>query len=637
MRKILLPVFALCFAGICTAQNVMTPEMLIQMGKVSALGISKDQKSVVYAVKKYSLAEGKAATKFYSIPVAGGTATEVKDPDALLLNSKVTADGKRSISSAEVKIKKIFGSDHYPDLPKSDVMIYDNLNERHWDTWEDGAFGHVFLNTLNNGKITDSIDLMKDEPYDCPQKPFGGDEDYIWSPDGKQVLYVTKKKYGKEYAVSTNTDIYAYNVDTKTTTNLTEGMMGYDVGPVYSSTGVLAFLSMKTDGFESDKNDIVILKDGEKTNLTKDWDGTVDHFKWSNDGKKIYFNAATDGTVQVYVVDVPVKKGQTLSVKQLTKGDFDLKGIVGQAGNMLVVERTDMNHASEVYTLDLASGALKQLTHVNDETYSKLTLSKVERRYLTASDGKPLLVWVIYPPGFDPEKKYPTLLYCQGGPQTPLTQYYSFRWNFQLMAANGYIIVAPNRRGMPGHGVQWNEQISRDYGGQNMKDYLISIDELSKEKYVDKDRRGCVGASYGGYSVLFLAGIHEKRFKSFICHDGIFDWRSMYGTTEELFFVNQDIGGPYWDKENAAAQKSYNQFNPANYVKNWDTPMLIIQGGKDYRVPIEQGLQAFQAAQLLGLKSKLLFFPNENHWVLKEQNALVWQREFYKWLSETMK
>lgn len=641
MRKIVLSVLFLSFAGVCAAQTTMTPEMLIQLGKVTALGISKDQKSVVYAVKKYNLADAKAATKFYTVPVTGGAAVEVKDADALLNSKNVSSDGKRSITSYEVKVKKIAGVDYYPDLPKSDVMIFDNLNNRHWDTWEDGAFGHVFLNTLNNGKVTDSVDLMKDEPYDCPQKPFGGDEDYIFSPDGKQVLYVTKKKYGKDYAVSTNTDIYAYNIDTKTTTNLTEGMMGYDIAPAYSSTGTLAFLSMKTDGYESDKNDIVILKDGQKINLTKDWDGTVDQFKWSNDGKKIYFNAATDGTVQVYSVDIPVapKKGQAATpvVKQVTKGDFDLKSIVGQAGNLLIVERTDMNHASEVYSLDPANGTLKQLTHVNDEAYSKITLSKIEKRYLTASDGKPLLVWVIYPPGFDPSKKYPTLLYCQGGPQSPLTQYYSFRWNFQLMAANGYIVVAPNRRGMPGHGVQWNEQISRDYGGQNMKDYLISIDELSKEPFVDKNRLGCVGASYGGYSVLFLAGIHEKRFKSFICHDGIFDWRSMYGTTEELFFVNQDIGGPYWDKENTSAQKSYNQFNPVNYVKNWDTPIMIIQGGKDYRVPIEQGLQAFQAAQLLGIKSKLLYFPGENHWVLKDQNALVWQREFYKWLGETLK
>lgn len=626
--------FALAFS---VGAQTMTIETLLQLGKVGAMGITKDGKSIIYSVRKYNAAEGKATTKTYSMPIAGGTATEIDNADALLPNSRISPDGKYSISSKDVKVKNVYGKDKYPELTKSDVMIYDDLNYRHWDTWEDGEFGHVILNTLTGGKITDSLDLMVNEPYDCPQKPFGGDEDFIWSFDGKNVLYVTKKKFGKDYAISTNTDIYAYNIESKKTTNLTEGMMGYDIKPSYSSTGTLAFLSMKTDGYESDKNDIIVDNGTAKLNLTKNWDGTVDDYRWSNDGKRLYFTAATDGTVQLFAVDYPGNTKKLPIVSQISKGDFDVKGMVGQVGNTMIIERTDMNHASEVYSMDLTTGATKQLTHVNDETYNGITLSKIERRYVTAADGQPLLVWVIYPPNFDPAKKYPTLLYCQGGPQSPLTQFYSFRWNFQLMAANGYIIVAPNRRGMPGHGVKWNEQISRDYGGLNMKDYLISIDALSKEAYVDKDRLGCVGASYGGYSVYFLAGIHEKRFKSFIAHDGIFDWRSMYGTTEEVFFVNQDLGGAYWDKDNAAAQKSYNEFNPANFVKKWDTPIMIIQGGKDYRVPIEQGLGAFQAAQLQGIKSKILYFPNENHWILKDQDAFVWQREFFGWLKETLK
>jgi dipeptidyl aminopeptidase/acylaminoacyl peptidase len=619
------------------AQKTMTPEMLVQLGKVAGMGLTKDGKSVVYSVKTYSIAEGKSASKQYTIPVAGGAPSVIEDADALLPNTRISPDGKYSISSKEVKVKNIFGKDVYPDLTKSEVMIYTDLNYRHWDTWEDGLFGHVFLNTLNAGKITDSIDLMKDEPYDCPQMPFGGDEDFIWSPDGKQVLYVTKKKYGKEYALSTNTDIFAYNIETRKTTNLTEGMMGYDIKPAFSSAGTLAFLSMKTDGYESDKNDIIVDNGTMKMNLTKDWDGTVDDFRWSNDGKKLYFTAALDGTVQIFVVDYPGNTKKLPVVKQLTKGDFDVRAMIGQTGNTMVIEQMDMNHAAEIFTVDLATGATKQLTHVNDTLYSSITLGKIEKRYLTATDGQQMLVWVIYPPNFDPSKKYPTLLYCQGGPQSPLTQFYSFRWNFQLMAANGYVIVAPNRRGMPGHGVKWNEQISRDYGGQNMKDYLISIDALAKEPFVDKNRIGCVGASYGGYSVYFLAGIHEKRFKSFIAHDGIFDWRSMYGTTEEMFFVNQDLGGAYWEENNVSAQKSYNQFNPINFVNKWDTPIMIIQGGKDYRVPIEQGLGAFQAAQLKGIKSKLLYFPTENHWILREHDALVWQREFFGWLKETLK
>jgi len=616
------------------AQKVMTTEMLLELGKVGAMGITKDGKSVIYNVKKYSVADAKATNTQYIVPIAGGESKVIENADAQLSNNRISPDGKLMISSKDVKVKNIFGKDYYPELTKSDVMIYDNLNYRHWDTWEDGAFGHVFI---SNADGSNAYDIMPNEAFDCPQKPFGGDEDFIWTPDGKNVLYVTKKKYGKDYAISTNTDIYQYNIETKTTKNLTEGMMGYDIKPTYSSTGTLAFLSMKTDGYESDKNDIIVYNGTTMINLTKDWDGTVDDFRWSNDGKSLYFTAASDGAVQLFNVDYPGLTKKLPVVKQITKGDFDVRSMVGQAGNTMVIERTDMNHAAEIYTVDLKTGTNTQLSHVNDATYSSITLSKIERRYLIAADGQKLLVWVIYPPNFDATKKYPTLLYCQGGPQSPLTQFYSFRWNFQLMAANGYIVVAPNRRGMPGHGVKWNEQISRDYGGLNMKDYLISIDELSKESFVDKNRLGCVGASYGGYSVYFLAGIHEKRFKSFIAHDGIFDWRSMYGTTEEVFFVNQDLGGPYWDKENTAAQKSYNEFNPVNYVKKWDTPIMIIQGEKDYRVPIEQGLGAFQAAQLQGIKSKLLFFPNENHWVLKDQDALVWQREFFKWLSETLK
>jgi dipeptidyl aminopeptidase/acylaminoacyl peptidase len=629
----LLSIFALTYS--VYAQK-MTPETLLQLGRVTPKGITKDGKSVIYTVRSFTFTEGKPSYKNYSIPVAGGPATELKSTQGLLKDVHVTADGKYSVTSNEVKIKKTYGKDFYPDQPKSDVMIYDNLNYRHWDTWEDGAFGHVFLNTLKDNKIVDSIDLMPNEAFDCPQKPYGGDEDYILSPDGKQVIYVTKKKYGKDYATSTNTDIYAYNIETKQTSNLTEGMMGYDTKPAYSSTGALAFLSMKTDGDEADKNDLIVMNAGAKVNLTTNWDGTVNDFIWSADGKNIYFNAPVDGTIQLFVVDVPGLTKKMPVVKQITKGDFDVHDLGGLTGNTMVIGRTDMNHATELYTTDVTTGEMKQLTHVNDTVYSTIKPSRTEKRYVTTTDGQKMLVWVIYPPDFDPSKKYPTLLYCQGGPQSALTQFYSFRWNFQLIAANGYIVVAPNRRGMPGHGVKWNADISTDYGGQVMRDYLTSIDEVAKEPFVDKTRLGCVGASFGGYSAFYLEGHHEKRFKTFIAHDGIFDWRAMYGTTEEIWFVQHDMGGAYWDKTNAAAQKSYEAFNPVNFVQKWDAPILIIQGGKDYRVGIEQGLGAFQAAQLKGLKSKLLYFPNENHWILKEANAMVWQREFFNWLKETL-
>ncbi len=615
------------------AQNVMTPELLWQLGKVSAIGITKDEKSIVYQVKTYDAAANEGSSNQYQISVDGGKPTEIIDGELLVNDRHISPNGDHRISIQEVKLEKVFGKDYYPELDKSDVLIYDDLMYRHWDTWEDGKFSHIFLYEGNEAK---GIDIMEGEPFNCPQTPFGGEEDYTWSPDGNKVVYVAKKKSGKEYALSTNTDLYSYNITTAKTTNLTEGMMGYDTSPLYAPDGTLAWLSMKRDGYESDKNDIIVRKNGDQQNLTQHWDGTVNSFAWKKDGSGLYFTAATDGTIQLFEVDYPGKTKKMPLVKQITKGDFDINGLVGLAGDKMIVSRTDMNHTAELYAVDLQNGAMDQITHVNDDKYEKIILSKVESRYITTTDKKEMLVWVIYPPGFDSSKKYPTLLYCQGGPQSALSQFYSFRWNFQLMAANGYIVVAPNRRGMPGHGVQWNEAISKDYGGQAMQDYLSAIDEVAKESYVDKDRLGAVGASFGGYSIFYLAGIHKNRFKSFISHDGIYNMKSMYGTTEESFFVNWDNGGAYWETKNKAAQKTYKDFNPINFVNNWNTPILIIQGGRDYRVPDGQALEAFQAAQLKGIKSRLLYFPNENHWVLQTQNALVWQREFYRWLKETL-
>jgi len=480
-------------------------------------------------------------------------------------------------------------------------------------------------------------DLMPDEPYDCPLKPDGGEEDYIWNNEGTKVIYVCKKKFGTEYAVSTNTDLYEYDIATGVTKNLTEDNKGYDLQPAFSKGGQLAWLQMKRDGYESDKQDLVAFTGLGKVNLTGSRDDLhVEGFRWAEDGRSIYFIAPVNGTIQLFNATYPGALMVMPEITQLTKGDFDITGIIGQKGNTLVLSRTDINHATELYTLDIEGGKLAQLTHVNDADYAKLGQCKTERRFVKTVDGKDMLVWVIYPPDFDKTKKYPTLLYCQGGPQSPLTQFYSFRWNFQLMASNGYIVVAPNRRGMPGHGTAWNEAISKDHGGLAMQDYLSAIDAVSKEPFVDKKRLGCVGASYGGYSVFMLAGMHKNRFKTFIAHDGIFDFRSMYGTTEELWFPDFDYGGNYWDTKNAAAQKSYAKFSPSNFVAKWNTPMLIFHGGKDYRVPLEQGMQAFQALQLQKIKSRFVVLPDENHWVLQPQNALVWQGEFYKWLKETL-
>lgn len=625
-----------------TAQNKMTPELLWKLGRVSGLGISKDGKYILYSVSTPNAAENKSSRKSFAIPITGGNPIPVSNADSMLPNEKISPDGKYMISSQEVKIKKLTGKENYAELSKSNVYIFDNLNYRHWDTYEDGNFGHVMLTPLQNGVAGTPIDLMPGEPYDCPQKPYGGDEDFVWNPNGKEVVYCTKKKYGAAYAISTNTDLYAYNIETGKTRNLTEGMMGYDINPSFNNKGEMAWMSMRRDGYEADKQDIIVSNGITKMNLTASRDDIhVEGYRWSDDGRSIFFYAPINGTLQLFEVSYPGMTKMMPVIRQITQGDFDINGIVGQYDGILIVSRTDMNHAAELYGVDIrqekTAGRMVQLTHVNDETYATLSMSKTERRFVKTTDGKDMLVWVIYPPDFDPTKKYPTLLYCQGGPQSPLTQFYSMRWNFQLMAANGYIVVAPNRRGMPGHGTKWNEDISKDHGGQAMKDYLSAIDAVSKEPFVDKNRRGCVGASYGGYSVFMLAGMHNNRFKSFISHDGIFDFKSMYGTTEEMWFVNWDYGGPYWDKKNAAAQKSYTQFSPSNFVDKWNTPILIYQGGRDYRVPIEQGQQAFQAAQLRGIKSKFILLPDQNHWVLTAQDALVWQHEFYKWLDETLK
>ncbi len=620
-----------------SAQQILSPEALWKLGRVSAIGISKDGKSIVYKVATPSVEENKSKSKFYTIPVTGGNAVEIQENDTkdLVVDKNISPDGKYILSSQEVKTENVLGKDFYPELDKSEAQIYDGLDYRHWDTWNNGTHNHVFY-AINKGSKATPIDIMKGEPHDSPQKPFGGDEDYIWSPNSKSIIYVCKKKFGTAYAISTNTDLYEFDIETKTTKNLTENNSGYDTNPAFSPSGDLTWLQMKRDGYEADKNDIIVRFKGMDVNLTANWDGSVESFKWSPDGKKIYFTAAIDGTIQLFEVNFPSLTKIAVTVKQVTSGDFDVHAIVGISGDNIIVSRTDMNHADEIYSYILKKKTWLQLTKTNDAIYSKLALPKFERRYVTTTDGKKMLVWVILPPNFDKTKKYPTLLYCQGGPQSPLTQFYSFRWNFSLMASQGYVVVAPNRRGMYGHGQAWNEQISKDWGGQVMDDYLSAIDDVSKESYVDKSRLGCIGASYGGYSVYYLAGIHNNRFKTFISHDGVFNTQSMFGTTEEVFFNNWDFGGAYWEKDNVAAQKAYNQFNPINFVDKWNTPILIIQGGKDYRVCIGQAQEAFQAAQLRGIKSRFLYFPEENHWVLKPQNGMVWQREFYKWLKETL-
>ncbi len=661
----------LFFALSAGAQERMSPELLWNLKRVSGEGVSRDGKYLYYSSKTTDWKTEKSSTHHYRIAVEDGVAkewtteagktitqryedawysyydnflykstdqgsswTEVFNGLQNAENVWVSPNGKFVAFSKDVLVKPMVGTDIYPDLPNNTAKIYTDLNERHWDTWEDGKFSHIFVASIEDGKVKD---IMEDEAFDCPQKPFGGAEDLAWSPDSKGFVYVCKKKFGKEYATSTNTDLYFYDAATEKTENWTTGMNGYDMAPSFSKDGRrLAWLSMAHDGYEADKNDIIVMdvEKKKKMNITAKWNGTVGSFIWSNTESKIYFNAPSEGTEQLFEMNVPDREVDKVNINMITKGKFDINGIVGLAGGNIVVTRCDMNHATEIYMVKPKYGDMDQLTHENDNIYRNLQMSKTELRHVTTIDNASMGVWVIYPPDFDPKKKYPTLLYCQGGPQSALSQFYSFRWNFQLMAAQGYIVVAPNRRGMPGWGVKWNEEISKDWGGLPMQDYLSAIDDICNETYVDKSRLGCVGASYGGYSVYMLAGMHNNRFKTFIAHDGLFDLKSWYGTTEELWFANWDIGGSYWKNPQPV---SYEKFNPSNFVDKWNTPIMIVQGGTDFRVPIEQGLEAFQAARLRNIKSKLLYLPNENHWVIHPQNSITWQREFFKWLDETLK
>ena len=513
MNRFTILVASILMTTTAMGQKVMTPELLWQVKKVSPIGVTKDQKNLIYKVTSTNVKTQEDTSKTFMISLAGGKASEIADYKTLLADESLNKDQKYKAETEKIKLQKVFGSDYYPEMDKSNVQIYNELNYRHWDTWNDGNFDHLMVS--ENKENATKTDVLKDEPYSVSE--------FIWTPDGKKVLYVSKKKFGTDYALSTNTDIFEYDLSTQKTTNITEGKMGYDNSPSFSSQGDLAFLSMERDGYEADKNDLIVRRGNIELNITKQWDGTVGGYKWSNDGTKIYFNAPVGGTIQLFEVAVNFRTKNIPVVKQLTKGDFDIADIKEIVGDKAIVTKTDINHAAEIYVVDLKTGVLKQITNENKEIFDNIALSDVKARTIKTTDGKDMLAWVVYPPNFDPNKKYPTLLYCQGGPQSALTQFYSPRWNLQLMAAQGYIVIAPNRRGMPGHGVEWNEQISKDWGGQVMQDYLSAIDDISKEKYVDKDRRGAIGASYGGYSVYYLAGIHEGRFKSFISHNGVFD------------------------------------------------------------------------------------------------------------------
>lgn len=658
-------IIALAAPFLMNAQNVMTPEIMWNLNRLGVSAVSPDNSTLIYKLSKTDLKTEKSNSKNYFLNVGNRNATLLdlgkKSPvqwdknglyaqegDVIYLskdagktwtkfyelgsadNVKISPDGKKIAFSREVQVGTVYGKEKYSDTPNSSAQIYTDLNHRHWDSWNEGKYNHVFV--VNVAETAETAkDLLEGKNWDSPQKPFGGSEDFVWSPDSKKLLYVVKAKSGKEYVTSTNTDIFAYDLANGSTKNLTEENKGYDNNPQFSPDGkYLLYTSMKRDGYEADKNDIKIMdwKSGTKKNLTENWDESVTgSIAWNADSKLIYFSSAIKGTKQLFSVNPANKK-----LSQLTSGTWDVNDVFYGNKKEILVNRVDVNHNADLFSVDPKSGKMTQVTDVNKDTYASLAQGKSELKMVKTADGKEMGVWFHYPPNFDPNKKYSALLYCQGGPQSALTQYFSTRWNFALMTAQDYIVIAPNRRGMPGWGTKWNEEISKDWGGKAIQDYLSATDFAKTLPFIDGNRIGAVGASYGGYSVYMLAGIHENRFKTFISHNGLYDMKSWYGTTEELFFANWDIGAP-WDNP---TPKAYTAFNPSNYSQNWNTPIMIIQGGIDFRVPYEQGNQAFQTARLKGLKSKFLYYPNENHWVLKPHNALVWQREFFGWLKETL-
>jgi len=660
-----------------TVQNgIMTPEALYSFGRISDIQISPDKSKILYGVTYVSINENKTNRELFTMNVDGTenkhiTNTPQSENSAIWINngSKIAFLSSESGSSqiwemnvdgtGRTQISKIEGgvdgfsfspdekkvlyfknvksgkstSDIYPDLPQASGKIIEDLMYKHWDHWVE-EIPHSFIADYDGSQITNSLDIIgENEPYECPMLPFGGIEQLAWSPDSKTVAYTCRKKKGLEYSLSTNSDIYLYNIETKETINLTEGMMGYDINPIFSPDGkYIAWQSMERDGYESDKNRLFVmnLSTREKIYVTESFDYNTDFAAWDTDNQSLFIVTCVEAKTQIYRAYIHTKE-----IKPVTQGVHDYESFA-LVGDKLIALRHSMSQPNEIYSVNIANGESIQLTNENKHILDQIKMGKVEERWIPTTDGKKMLTWVVYPPDFDANKKYPTILYCQGGPQSTVSQFWSYRWNLQMMAANGYIIVAPNRRGLPGFGQEWLEQISGDYGGQNMKDYLSAIDELSKESFVNKDKLGCTGASYGGFSVYWLAGNHNKRFKAFLSHAGIFNLEAQYLETEEMWFANWDLGGSFWDRNNAIAQRSYAN-SPHKFVDKWDTPIMITHGELDYRILASQGMMAFNAAKLKGIPTRMLIYPNENHWISRPQNGVLFQREFKRWFDEYLK
>ena len=654
------------------ASDVMTPEVLWSFGRIGSVQVSPDGTKAVYDITYFNKEEDRAYTDLYLLNLADGKSVRLTNTDYNESDAGWTPDGKyitylakgqlwemspdgtnqRQITDVEdgingyvyapdmskiVYLKDVAleptVKDMYPDLPKAKARIINDQFYRHWNDWVD-AYTHLFIADYlpAQQKITSGKDILEGERWESPVRPWGGTEQLAWTKDSKKLIYTCRKKIGIDYAESTNTDLYAYNTENGQTENLTEGMMGYDKNPKISPDGkLLAWESMEREGYEADKNRLYVmdLTTGEKQDFSEGFDQNVEGITWGDTGT-IWFISDRHATDEIYSLDL-----STGEIKKHTEGIHNYTSVT-PVGNMLIATKQSMSKPTEIYKVDPATGKDEELSFVNKSLLDQLTMGKVESRWIKTTDNKDMLVWMIYPPHFDPNKKYPALLYCEGGPQSTVSQFWSYRWNFQQMAANGYIIVAPNRRGLPGFGQEWLEQISGDYSGQNIKDYFSAIDHAKKEPYIDENRLGCVGASYGGYSVYYLAGHHDKRFKAFISHCGIFDLKMQYYTTEEMWFANWDMGGAPWEKNNKIAQRTYAN-SPDLFVGNWDTPILVIHGQKDFRIDMSQGMAAFNAARMRGIPAQFLYFPEECHWVTGCQDGILWQRTFKAWLDKWLK
>lgn len=685
----------------------MTPEVLWSFGRIGSVNVSPNGERIVYTVTYFDIPENRSNSEIFVMNVDGSDKRQItrtshqevsprwmndNEHIAFLSNEsgsmqlwKMRSDGsaRRQISNRNVGMsafkfspdesKVLFVSrvkygerivDIHPDLPKANAKLITDLMYKHWDEWVE-SIPQPFIADFNGRNISNERNILEGTPYQSPIMPFGGIDQLAWSPDGKTVAYTSKKKTGMAFATSTNADIYFFDLATGTSTNVTEGIMGYDRNPTFSPCGKwLAWESMEHDGRESDKARLFIMNiaTGERFYLTRAFPESVSNLTWSADGRSIYFISSVHALTHIYRADIDfdalaetgdqvihltvavqetadgiIRRSRTkpVEITQITDGIHNFVSIA-LANDRIIAGRQSMSKPTEIYSVNPQTGEATELSFENKHILDQLTMGKVEKRWITTTDNKQMLTWVIYPPHFDPNKQYPAILYCQGGPQSPVSQFWSYRWNMQMIVANDYILVMPNRRGVPGFGMEWLEQISGDYGGQNKRDLLSAIDAVSQEPFVDSDRLGAIGASYGGFSVFWLAGNHNGRFRAFISHNGLFNFHQMYLTTEEMFFVNRDFGGAFWEKDNAVAQRTF-ATSPHNFVGNWDTPILIIVGEKDYRVPHLQGAAAFAAAKLQGVPAEMLVFPEENHWVLQAQNGILWQRTFFNWLDRWLK